>query len=445
MFSTLFNLQSGVSRRTFATVGLCLAALKYAVDALVLHFSAGLLWTPLNYLQSFGGVRIPFTGQPVPWVYPALAIWTLPFLWIGASLTLRRALDAGWSPWAGLLFFVPVVNYVVFLWLSLAPSRPLPSKSPGTAPLVDDRFRAAFLGVACAVTFALAMLGVQVYAFHTYGGALFFGTPVVMGALCAYIQNLGHARTWSATRQAAIFATLLCAGSLLLFALEGVICIGMALPIALAATIFGAWIGRAIAINDTVPASQLVVVLAAVPLLAGMEALPHAPVEYEVVSSVIIDAPPEKVWPNVVGFSEIPAPTEWLFKTGISYPVRARIDGAGVGAIRRCEFTTGPFVEPITTWDPPTRLSFGVTSQPEPMQEWTPYSRIHPPHLDGYFRSTRGEFRLVALPDHRTRLEGSTWYVLEIAPSGYWRLGAEAILHAIHQRVLRHVKALSEG
>jgi hypothetical protein len=58
--------------------------------------------------------------------------------------------------------------------------------------------------------------------------------------------------------------------------------------------------------------------------------------------------------------------------------------------------------------------------------------------------SRRGEFRLVALPGGRTRLEGSTWYTLAIYPEGYWRGFGDALLHAIHGRVLAHIKRLSE-
>jgi hypothetical protein len=185
--------------------------------------------------------------------------------------------------------------------------------------------------------------------------------------------------------------------------------------------------------------------LLVVPVFSGLETLPRRPPEFEVISYIEINAPPAQVWPNVIGFRALPEPTEWLFKTGIAYPLRARIEGTGVGAVRHCEFTTGAFVEPVTNWEPPNRLSFDVSSQPPPMEEWSPYRHIHPPHLDGYFRSLRGEFRLVALPGNRTRVEGSTWYILEISPVPYWRLGAEAIVHAIHQRVLQEVKELSEA
>ena len=124
--------------------------------------------------------------------------------------------------------------------------------------------------------------------------------------------------------------------------------------------------------------------------------------------------------------------------------MRAVIDGEGVGALRRCEFSTGAFVEPITVWDAPRRLSFDVTDQPDPMRELSPYRALRPPHLDSAFRARRGEFRLAALPGGRTRLEGSTWYTLELAPGVYWRLWADVLVHAIHDRVLAHVKRLAE-
>src|SRR5207253_1955637 len=133
-----------------------------------------------------------------------------------------------------------------------------------------------------------------------------------------------------------------------------------------------------------------------------------------------IEAPPEQVWPRVLAFGDPAPPPEWFFRLGLAYPVRARLEGQGVGAVRHCEFSTGTFVEPITAWEPARRLAFDVAAQPPSMQEWSPYRRLHPPHLDGTMRSRRGEFRLVALPGARTRLEGSTWYQLEMGPQGYW-------------------------
>ncbi len=159
----------------------------------------------------------------------------------------------------------------------------------------------------------------------------------------------------------------------------------------------------------------------------------------------MVAAPPAAVWRNVVSFSELPPPTEALFRLGIAYPIRARIDGVGAGAIRRCEFSTGTFVEPISAWEAPARLSFDITAQPVPLRELSPYGTIAPPHLQGYFRARRGAFRLTALPGGRTLLVGATWYELDIEPRGYWKIPANAIVSAIHRRVLLHIKRLTEA
>src|ERR1700687_6040825 len=347
MLRTLFGFSTPVSRRTYAATGLTLAALKYGVDAFLIYMVTARRWSPVEFLLPVHSSTRAVPLDP-PWLFWTLAIWTLPFIWIGASMTLRRAYDAGWSPWLGLGFFIPILNYLLMLTLCVVPSRERAIQTTGnTKPLVDNRFQAALVGVASGVLFALAMLVLQVYLLHSYGAALFFGTPVVMGALTGYVQNRGHAQSWGATTQAAAIAVLLSAGGMLLFALEGAVCIAMALPIAFVATVFGACMGRVIALSTATPSSHVAFVLIGLPLVSGVEAWPGHPVEFEVVSSIEVNAPPDQVWPNVIGFASLPEPTEWLFKTGIAYPMRARIDGGGVGAIRHCEFTTGSFVEPV--------------------------------------------------------------------------------------------------
>jgi hypothetical protein len=134
-----------------------------------------------------------------------------------------------------------------------------------------------------------------------------------------------------------------------------------------------------------------------------------------------------------------------IVKCGVAYPIRAEIHGKGVGAVRYCNFSTGPFIEPIQVWDEPRLLKFSVTQNPEPLQEWTPYREIHPPHLDGYLESRGGQFRLVPLEGNRTLLEGTTWYYHHLWPADYWQIWSDHIIHTIHMRVLNHVKQLSES
>ncbi|HKZ79726.1 MAG TPA: hypothetical protein VJ124_15745 [Pyrinomonadaceae bacterium] len=125
--------------------------------------------------------------------------------------------------------------------------------------------------------------------------------------------------------------------------------------------------------------------------------------------------------------------------------MRAEISGSGVGAIRRCVFSTGAFVEPIEVWEQPRQLEFGVIAQPPVMEEWSPYQHLAPPHLENYLVSRRGRFALTPLQDGRTLLEGTTWYQNRFWPAPYWHIWSDYIIHRIHQRVLIHIKEVSES
>jgi uncharacterized membrane protein YhaH (DUF805 family) len=432
-----FGLTERVDRKTYLRHGALLTALKFAGDCALVRLGAGRWWTPLDYVNPSFLSRYPSLGPNSEWLLAALAIWALPFLWIGVSMTLRRIIDAGWSPWYVLLFFVPIMNWILILAFAVAPSRDLP-KLAGEEAIIENRLQAAFKGVAAGVAIGLASLGLHALLLHRYNPAVFLGTPFTMGAAAGWFYNRGALQGAGPTARLGALTIAIAALASLVFALEGIVCIAMALPLLLPLGMLGALVGRTIRGEHV--ASRVAFMLAvALPGGSALESRLLRPPLREVATSIEIDAPPAAVWDHVLGFSDLPEVPPWFFRLGIAYPVRARIEGAGPGAIRRCEFSTGAFVEPITVWDPPRRLAFEVVSQPPPMHEWSPYRDLHPPHLDSTMRSRRGEFRLVALPGGRTRLEGSTWYELDLAPQAYWSIWSDLIVHRIHRRVLEHI------
>ena len=419
-------------------------AFKYGIDAVAVWFATGTVWTPLDYLLPVWSIRAQRLGEEHLWLQWVMVGWTLPFLWIGVSMTMRRAIDAGRSPWIALLFFLPVVNYLTMVILAALPSEAPYRGRKLSGAAMDLRLTAALKSIAAGLAVALPTILISVFVLKTYTTSLFLGTPFSLGAVAAYVYNRSGPRTFGQTIEVVSLALLLLSGAAVLFAIEGLLCIAMAFPVAFAAAVPGAMLGRVIARIAPDEAFEANGMALLVPL-AGLLGGPVAPGgAREVVTAIEIAAPPERVWPHVVGFSELPPPDEWLLRTGIAYPVRARITGTGVGAVRRCEFSTGAFVEPITVWDEPRRLGFDVVEHPVPMEEWSPYRKVYAVHLDAGFRSRRGEFRLVALPNGHTRLEGSTWYELNLHPRPYWSLYADGIIHAIHRRVLRHVRTLAE-
>jgi hypothetical protein len=241
-----------------------------------------------------------------------------------------------------------------------------------------------------------------------------------------------------------VLASLLLVG----LAIEGLVCIAMAAPLAVGIAALGGLVGYGLQRRGPRAGASEVysVAILALPLLLGAEAATRPTPELIAVrTSVVIAAPPRVVWQHVISFSALPPPEELVFRTGIAYPKTAVIEGRGAGAIRRCRFSTGDFVEPITTWDEPRLLAFSVASQPAPMRELSPWGAIHPPHLDGFLRSRRGEFRLRPLPGGRTLLVGTTWYENRMWPGPYWKLWSDDLIHRIHRRVLAHVEKESEA
>lgn len=296
-----------------------------------------------------------------------------------------------------------------------------------------------------AIVFAIGFI--SIYFFGDYGWTVFVFLPFLIGFLPSYFASkkleLSKRDCYSLS-----FATLLAAIiGLLICAIEGVICILMALPILMIIVWISAYIGYISNNRKSKLSSAHATILLAFYSLSFLSFdYINEPDDFiPIKTAILVNAPIEKVWQNVVTFDTIAEPTEFIFKTGIAYPQNATIKGAGVDAIRYCNFTTGSFVEPITTWDEPHLLQFSVQSQPIPMNEWNPFWAIHPPHLDGYFKSVKGQFRLERKTNNVTLLEGTTWYKIDIYPQFYWKIWSDLIIHKIHNRVLNHIKIESEN
>lgn len=438
LLSLWFSFDLPVDRRTYFWNGLGLMVLKYTVDAAVLLHFTGRTWSPWDYFIPLWKVREQLTASGPAWLMPAIVLFSLPFLWIGVSMSARRAVDAGGSAWISLLFFLPVVNLFLMGALALLPSKPRVFQET-----VDQRLQSAMLGVAVVVADTVLTMLVAIYLRRTYSTGLFLGLPFTLGYITGHTYARRVPDSAGGTVGLALAAVTVGGGAVTLFALEGLICTAMALPLAWGIAIPGALLGRAVATGAFKPQPGIGAAALFIPLLVAVEPR-QAPAPREIVTVVEIAAPPDVVWKNVVTFPELAPPTEWMFRLGLAAPVAARIEGSGVGAVRYCDFTTGSFREPITAWEEGRLLAFDIVEQAPPMRELSPYGDIQPPHLNGYFRATHGEFRLTPLEGGRTRLVGTTRYQIDMGPQWYWILFADQIVETIHQRVLRHIQQLSE-
>jgi len=440
--------------------GFALMAIKYNLDRAIAWFGFQHTWYFWNYIRPHGFAAINTVPPGDQGFYIALFLTSVPFLFLGIVLTLRRLRSAGLRLELCLLFFLPVINLIFFAVLCVLPAKEVASSQAAKAGSVTEKrsedgwlswLPTSAIGSAISSTIIVGVIGTALayfstQALHNYGWGLFVAQPFAMGLISVLIYAGRTKRSFASCEIVAILPILFCGLCLFVAAVEGIICLIMAAPIGIGLSLFGGSLAYSIVGNRSAPTnSAMMLVLLSVPLTMGMEKqAAEVPPLLSVTSSVIINAPPEKVWPNVISFSAIPPQRDWILHTGVAYPTQARIDGTGVGAIRHCIFTTGEFIEPIEVWDEPRRLRFSVADQPEPMEELSPYPHLKTPHLHGYLESHEGELRLTALPEGKTLLEGKTWYTDQIWPSFYWRLWSDLIIHHIHLRVLNHIKNLSE-
>jgi hypothetical protein len=449
--SDLWRWDAPLDRGTYFFWGFLLAAIKYNLDRLLFVHVGDVPWR-LTFYWFPGDTLRELLHHPgffrLRWI---LLFTTLPFLWTGAVLTLRRLRSAGLPPLVLLGFFLPFVNALLFVLLSVLPQARSGADSPAEGALgrfiPRSRWGSAALAMGISVLPHALVLVLATHWMATYAWGTFVGIPFQIGIFSALIHSYREERPLRDCFGVTTGSLLLLALLLFVLAFEGLICIAMAVPLSFPLAYAGTYLGFLLAgLLRRKCGGTMLSLLLALPLLMGAEgSSAPEPAPREVRTAVEIDAPPERVWRHVVSFTEIPPPDELIFRSGLAYPLRAEIRGRGPGAVRHCVFTTGAFVEPITVWDEPHRLEFDVLSQPAPMEEWTPYPGVPPPHLDGYFVSRRGRFLLEPHPEGRTRLEGTTVYTNRLWPESYWSLWSDAIIHRIHGRVLRHVKRLAEA
>lgn len=281
---------------------------------------------------------------------------------------------------------------------------------------------------------------------NNYAFGLFIWLPFILGTTATVLYGYKMEVSKKAFIQNAFLTLGIYCTGLIVFAIEGIICIALAAPIGILFTWIGCLSGYHIVKNKAIVNTRItsVFLLLSAPAVLGFETLTKGVTPlHSVTTAVIINAAPQTIWNNVIAFPKIDNPKEWLFKTGIAYPITAEIDGAGVGAIRYSNFSTGTFTEQITVWNEPRLLKFDVNEQPESMKEVSLYE-IHPKHLQGFFVSRQGQFKIIPLADGQCLLEGTTWYMNKIKPGSYWMIWSDYFIHQIHQRELNHIKKLSE-
>lgn len=429
-----------------------IAPLPYAVAATVLLLSQHLA-VALTFKANGWDLNadIAFWLMPIRRLalLPGLPSWaaaltfafSLVVAWGLAVLSFRRAARSGVGYMLAALSIVPAIQFPAVALLATMPVRDA-DEEPETEAGINASH--VIQGVLAGTAIIVVAVLISAVSFGAYGWGLFVMTPFLVGVTTAYMANrrvpLESGRTVPLVMAAAGLGAL----ALVMFALEGIICVLLAAPLGAVVALAGGALGRAAALarqRRDKPFMSIALLPAVFALEAAMP--PAAPIMTS--ETIVISALPPAVWGALTSSDPIASPPGLVARAGFAFPIRGRLIGEGIGALRLGEFSTGTARERITEWAPGSRLTFKVVSQPPAMEEMSPYRRVHAPHVSGYFETAETSFELDALPGGGTRLTARASHTLRMDPVLYWEPMARWAIRQNVERVLLDLKQKAEA
>ncbi|MEO6981189.1 MAG: hypothetical protein ABI113_22540 [Mucilaginibacter sp.] len=296
-------------------------------------------------------------------------------------------------------------------------------------------FTPKLLGFVVPHVFAMAAIGLTKYT-EVDSGALIFSEfiviPIVMGIISAWFWR-GLELPGRRLSLFSIYNTLIAIACSYVFLHEGSICLLIVSPLIFGFLVFGVFTGDWMFARNNQKLN--VSIIATLLFIFVADSLSTHNYENMVSDTITVNAPPDKVWKNVVAFKRIKQPNNyWLFRIGMPSPVESTVTGYYEGAGRKCIFSNGYiFDEKIATYQPGVNLTFDVTHQPRD------------PEIMNHIDILRGQFLLKDNKDGTTTLTGNSWYRLYVFPVWYYDIWAESITRNVHLRVMEHIKELSEA
>jgi len=435
---SFFKTDQPISGVSYFLWGVGLFLLKFPLDYIIASRLFGKKWDLFVY---FSYVRNPLFNQnqsdPIFWM-TMLAI-ALPFVALGLIFTFRRINTLKIHPFWVLMFFLPFLNVAFFLILTFWPNPPTDNQLAKLHNLTISEFTSQkkLLWILIGIGFGILVGGAFMFLSHKitmrYGTMPFVGIPFFIGFFTVVFINY---RSRLTIREAIGYSILAISLGLLFVTvtyIEGILCVLMAAPIVLALSALGGVFAYSICQFNQINKNSAFKSIFLLPLFllfdSGLISQNLDNLD-KTVSIIKIQAHPTIVWQNVVEFRPIEDKWDGLFSNHLPKLDHAVIDSPGVGGLRKCVFDQGIFYEPITVWEKPRNLTFGVDRQIEK------YSQ--------YLETTQGQFLIEPQPDGSSKLIGTTWYKIKLHPKTYWKMWANYIMHKIHMRALSHIKQLSE-
>ena len=420
-----------------------LAAIAFELSGTSLLTDTSFWLLPLRRLTLLPS--LPAWAAALTFAYSLLVAWCL------AILCFRRASRSRLGFALTALAVIPGFQLLAVALLAVMPigGKLFPSTAEPDSVRLDQTTEPArdiahiLQGLLAGVSIIVAAVVVSALTFGAYGWGLFVATPFFVGLTTAYIANRKNPLPRGETLHLVIGAGCLGTLALLMFALEGLMCILIIAPLAAVVALFGGWLGRTAALHRH-GKERPIMSLALLPALFALEAASPPATPIDAIQTIEIDAPPSVVWTVLTSSQPIRVDPGLVGRSGLAFPVAGRLHGNAVGAERIGQFSTGLAQERVTAWTPGRVLAFQVLSQPPAMEEMSPWRRVYAPHVTGYFDTSEMRYDLTAAGGSKTRLTLSAKHILRIDPVLYWAPIAKWAVHQNIQRVLLDVQTKAE-
>lgn len=260
------------------------------------------------------------------------------------------------------------------------------------------------------------------------GGVLFLLLPAAAGFAVGIVTQQSKIVPASL-----VIAAVLCFSILLMTGAEGLVCVLMAAPLIAVGLAIGAFLGflfrKHIIDKSKAPQSIKSIILLIMPLfLLGANTVEQPvrriPRTETFISTLRVDASPERVWNQLKSVDAINASKPFLLRIGLPVPVSCSLEGEGVGSRRICYFDSGYIEERVTAWNPPVYMGLEITESRLPGRHWLGFKDA------SYDLRREGDSTVVVR---------KTTIISRLYPAWYWRRLEGLGVEAEHQYLFRDV------
>ena len=218
--------------------------------------------------------------------------------------------------------------------------------------------------------------------------------------------------------------------ALIMFGIEGFVCVLMLLPIFLIFVTIGYFLGKSVRIDTANKSSKIIVsilpllvlyILGSIELKSSLE-----PNVIEIETSVVLPYSAETLFDGVKSMKKLNGEKPILMKLGLPTPIRCDLDANEVGALRHCIFENGEITAQLTKYEKGEVLEMKVVDYTLTGRHW--------------FKFVDAKYLFERVDRNQTKITRTSSYKSTLKPRWYWEPLEKIGIDQEHKFVLNSLK-----